>query len=44
MARALAPALAAMSLRDAARTVAETLGVAKGRVYALAVGLKREAT
>jgi len=37
----LAPALAAMSMRDASRVVAEALKVPKGRVYDIALGLKR---
>ncbi len=37
----LAPALESLSLRDASRLVAETLNVPKGRVYDVALGLKR---
>jgi 16S rRNA (cytidine1402-2'-O)-methyltransferase len=37
----LRPLLAEQSLRDAARAVAEDLGVAKARVYDLGLGLKR---
>ena len=40
----LAEALAAMSVRDASKTVAEALGVAKARVYDLALRLKRGGT
>lgn len=42
IARALAPALNRMSLRDASREVAEALGVPRGRVYDLAVRMRRE--
>jgi 16S rRNA (cytidine1402-2'-O)-methyltransferase len=38
----LAVALAAMPLRDAARAVADALGVPKGRVYAIGLTLKGE--
>ncbi|MCC7250423.1 16S rRNA (cytidine(1402)-2'-O)-methyltransferase [Hyphomicrobium sp.] len=37
----LAPALESMSIRDASRVVADTLKVPKGRVYDLALGMKR---
>jgi 16S rRNA (cytidine1402-2'-O)-methyltransferase len=37
----LAPALASLSLRDASRVVADTLKVPKGRVYDVALTLKR---
>jgi 16S rRNA (cytidine1402-2'-O)-methyltransferase len=37
----LEPLLAEMSLSDAARTVAQDLGVPRGRVYDLALALKR---
>ncbi|HYD15072.1 MAG TPA: 16S rRNA (cytidine(1402)-2'-O)-methyltransferase [Hyphomicrobium sp.] len=37
----LAPALENLSIRDASRVVAETLKVPKGRVYDVALGLKR---
>ena len=39
----LAPALASLSIRDAARAVADALKVPKGRVYDIALGLKRSA-
>ena len=39
----LAPALESLSIRDASRVVAETLKVPKGRVYEVALGLKRRA-
>jgi 16S rRNA (cytidine1402-2'-O)-methyltransferase len=37
----LAPALESLSIRDASRVVSETLKVPKGRVYDVALGLKR---
>jgi 16S rRNA (cytidine1402-2'-O)-methyltransferase len=37
----LRPLLAELSLRDAAKAVADDLGVAKGRVYDLGLALKR---
>lgn len=37
----LEPLLAEMSLSEAARTVAEALGVAKGRAYDVGIGLKK---
>jgi 16S rRNA (cytidine1402-2'-O)-methyltransferase len=37
----LEPLLAVMSLSDASRSVAEELGVPKGRVYALGIAMKR---
>lgn len=37
----LGPALESLSLRDASKVVAETLKVPKGRVYDIALGLKR---
>jgi 16S rRNA (cytidine1402-2'-O)-methyltransferase len=37
----LAPALESLSIRDASRMVADTLKVPKGRVYDVALGLKR---
>ena len=37
----LAPLLADMSLSDAAKAVAEELGVAKGRAYDIGLSLKR---
>ena len=40
----LEPLLADMSLSDAARTVAEELGVPRSRVYDLGLSLKRNAT
>jgi hypothetical protein len=40
----LAPLLATMSLRDAARAVAEELGVARSRAYDLALEAKRDRT
>lgn len=40
--KALAKALETMKLRDAARAVADALGVPKGRVYDLGLALKRD--
>jgi 16S rRNA (cytidine1402-2'-O)-methyltransferase len=37
----LAPAMESLSIRDASRVVADTLKVPKGRVYDVALGLKR---